>query len=1513
MSSSEGGDEARDCELKKDDMDKSTRSKQNTASGALQNGSRSTARKRVRKDWRAIANESGTARRRLLRSDVAKLRAEMEAVKRRVTHEGGNERQQDRTSFDLSEWNDLDWIKCGDDVEVAKKKVLKPNVVEQKDMALVHVKEVMEGPLRSAISKHDEAEVVIYQEAEADKKFVMLMTETYNDEKKDVEDADNMIEDLDMMEFAKGSYSVSKDTEEYYTRKGKDKRELSFEVHRNGSICMAVGSNKTKQINVGAEIISDMRAQVTLDVYGKMGQLEGVNDKVEPRNELITNNSSCKIYQAVECETIVEQGNKGLDRRREQDVDINDKKVEAHTDIVTEEATGNAGTDKKRSPVETTAGSDWQEGRMTTTPSSAIKQTECENNLKLEENNDRRLDISKHMNEVGTFGNEIKESASSGDNNKRKGSITSKRNAKLRIECEGGARVERRITRSAVAKQREITEHGKENVTEEAESDAKESRLDASNGEIEGEKAGSSKSKIRGSSEAASDTESSRKKIRRSFNCQQLQAEECTGKKLRFCALRDQRVTSIGKTFLDEKFMGLENKKHIRSIAKSGLVTRSSERTCMMSEENEPCSMDAEKQEIGTSHQRILRRHSKRGFFMVLTNKNKLGSPEKACTVGKDETKRHYLRQYPLSANRKDLVKSHKVKMESKSLSQQLEPLNLISSNGKGELQRTSSLEAPSLSKQKNAASKEQSMARQKVKDQIKDMLVNAGWKIDLRPRNGRNYEDSVYISPQGSGYWSITKAYDVFQSQNNFAHEEKGKRTSKSSSMTSKGNQYSIKGTDAASLPIPDELLSILKRTIVNKRSDKGLKRIKNRSNSKNSKNIHNTKYPKPKKSKNDSEDITGKIKENSNQYLNSKSPGLGRHKKRQGGCTLLVRQSNQTGTSTDSYAPYIWKRTILSWIIDLEIAPANTKAKYMDQNHTKSLLEGLITRDGISCSCCSKILSLSEFEIHAGSKLRQPYQNILVEEAGVYLSQCLLKAWEKQNGPEFQGFYFVNIDCDDPNDDTCGICGDGGALVCCDNCPSTFHMNCLGIQMLPPGDWHCINCLCRFCGVFSGCDAEEPLFACSQCEGKFHQTCVPELDLLSVSSNHSGISFCGQSCRKLFERLQSLLGIKNDLEAGFSWRLVQRFDEDSPKTIFGPDQRAECNPKIAMALAIMDECFLPIVDQRSGINLIHNVVYNCGSNFSRLNFRGFYTFILEQGDEVISAASLRIHGPRVAEMPFIGTRSMYRRQGMCRRLLHAIELMLCSLDVEKLIIPAISELMSTWINIFGFRPLEGSEKQEIRFISMLVFPGTGLLQKALSKKDSAEKSETSERADNVLPESEHYITPDVASETSISFAGDEPQASNEVVGKCKGDAIDTGPLDCLNSGNVIWHESSNASCASKFQVPENKSSNSIASEGSVLLAETFFRDNNVQAGKSHDGSSEHESNLVPAEAMQTSKARIGNAGDKREVLVVNDASRQQIYVCTSVDVVASTLKDSGAESSPSHLLDERTVISAP
>ncbi|PTQ33187.1 hypothetical protein MARPO_0091s0046 [Marchantia polymorpha] len=419
--------------------------------------------------------------------------------------------------------------------------------------------------------------------------------------------------------------------------------------------------------------------------------------------------------------------------------------------------------------------------------------------------------------------------------------------------------------------------------------------------------------------------------------------------------------------------------------------------------------------------------------------------------------------------------------------------------------------------------------------------------------------------------------------------------------------------------------------------------------------------------------------------------------------------------------------KRTLLSWLIDNGMVEENEKVRYLNRKDNHCMLEGYVTRDGIRCDCCGTTVTLSVFEAHAGSKLHRPSANIFLSN-GKSLSECqveaLAKKTEIEGDPEKAS---GNQESADKSDDTCGICGDGGELICCDHCPSTFHLNCMGMEAVPDGDWFCPNCRCAICGgsQFNGDKSsfnDLTVIFCDQCECEYHVKCLRsrgiELDCCPKED-----WFCGESCGRIFRGLRGLVGVSKPMEGGFSWTLLRSRAEDDRKSgcISNTELNAEHDSKLSIALSVMQECFRPMIDPRTKIDIISHVLYNRGSEVSRLNYHGFYTMLLERGDELISVATIRVHGARLAEMPLIGTRFAYRRQGMCRKLMSALEEMLRSVGVERLVLPAVPELLETWTGAFGFMNMEGSERLQLMDLNIMAFPGTSLLYKPLDKLDAS------------------------------------------------------------------------------------------------------------------------------------------------------------------------------------------------
>ncbi|GAU29653.1 hypothetical protein TSUD_53050 [Trifolium subterraneum] len=70
---------------------------------------------------------------------------------------------------------------------------------------------------------------------------------------------------------------------------------------------------------------------------------------------------------------------------------------------------------------------------------------------------------------------------------------------------------------------------------------------------------------------------------------------------------------------------------------------------------------------------------------------------------------------------------------------------------------------------------------------------------------------------------------------------------------------------------------------------------------------------------------------------------------------------------------------------------------------------------------------------------------------KSGEPFTLCLLQTWSAAYKARKSQNKVVNVVDNDRNDDSCGLCGEGGELICCHNCPSTYHLACLSAQNPP------------------------------------------------------------------------------------------------------------------------------------------------------------------------------------------------------------------------------------------------------------------------------------------------------------------------------------------------------------------------------------------------------------------------------------------------------------------------------
>ncbi|CAH9088971.1 unnamed protein product [Cuscuta epithymum] len=429
----------------------------------------------------------------------------------------------------------------------------------------------------------------------------------------------------------------------------------------------------------------------------------------------------------------------------------------------------------------------------------------------------------------------------------------------------------------------------------------------------------------------------------------------------------------------------------------------------------------------------------------------------------------------------------------------------------------------------------------------------------------------------------------------------------------------------------------------------------------------------------------------------------------------------------------------------------PDGTDLAYYSKG--KKILGGYKRGNGILCSCCHTEISPSQFEAHAGwSAKRQPYRHIYTSN-GLTLHDIALMLASGQSIAA------------NSSDDMCALCGIGGELVLCDACPQAFHAACLGLDCAPPSNWVCTHCqdksgtgnngrnasgesrpiiirltrvvrapsyesggcvVCRVPDFSPETFDDRTVMLCDQCEKEYHVGCLRKIGLCDLKELPTDKWFCCNECNTIYLALQSCVAkgsevIQPSVSAALTKKHVEKglSDGDSNdiqwRILSGKSRYAEHLPLLSKAAAIFRECFDPIV-AKTGRDLIPVMVY--GRNISGQEFGGMYCVVLMIKSVVVSAGLLRVFGKEVAELPLVATSKEYQGKGYFQALFACIEMLLHSMHVKNLVLPAAEEAESIWTKKLGFRKMTDERYlQYSRDIQLTIFKGTSMLEKEVQQ----------------------------------------------------------------------------------------------------------------------------------------------------------------------------------------------------
>ncbi|PKI58473.1 hypothetical protein CRG98_021158 [Punica granatum] len=196
-------------------------------------------------------------------------------------------------------------------------------------------------------------------------------------------------------------------------------------------------------------------------------------------------------------------------------------------------------------------------------------------------------------------------------------------------------------------------------------------------------------------------------------------------------------------------------------------------------------------------------------------------------------------------------------------------------------------------------------------------------------------------------------------------------------------------------------------------------------------------------------------------------------------------------------------------------------------------------------------------------------------------------------------------------------------------------------------------------------------------------HQT--PRKFQMVIGSAHPVVV---DSATKVSIGLYKLIGKPVQLDRdNLTWTLLKsmKFNPSDPKA-HDIEAITQIEYKLDVVVGMMHECFELVREPSTQRDLVEDVIFSRG-----------------------------IFGDKVVEVPLVGTRSQYRRLGMCRLLMNELENKLKELGVYKLVLPATPSVLDTWTTSFGFTKMIDSERLQFLGHTFLNFQDTVMCHKRL------------------------------------------------------------------------------------------------------------------------------------------------------------------------------------------------------